>query len=76
MTPVQSSALEFIKGYWTANRHSPSFREIGKNLGTKSSSRVWDVVHALEDRGYITTRPGCGRSIKLVENCPHCGGKL
>lgn len=77
MTPVQSHALQFIREYWADNICSPSFQEIGDKLGIRSKSRVWDIVHALQDRGYITTRYGAPRSIKpVVYNCPYCGRSL
>lgn len=66
ITPAQHRALTFIRQYVDANGYSPSYREIAKALGLKSSSGAYRLVHGLVDRGSVTILPGRVRSIELV----------
>ena len=68
MTPQQSKALNFIKGYIKAYSYSPSYREIANGMGLKSSSvgYVHNLVHSLEQEGYINMRHGKQRTISMT----------
>ena len=77
MTPRQAETLDFIKGYIAERGYSPSYSEIQKHLGLRSTSGVARIVASLEARGHITRSYGNGRCIELrVIRCPHCGGEL
>ena len=66
MTKRQSEALEFIRVFWSRYRHSPSYREIALAMGIQTS-RAFDIVQNLSDRGYVSVMPGKARSITLKE---------
>ena len=54
LTPAQSKALDFIRGYIKENGGvSPSFNEIAAALGLKSKSGASRIVVELERRGHI-----------------------
>ncbi|MCH7936633.1 MAG: hypothetical protein IH994_06030 [Proteobacteria bacterium] len=67
MTPSQKDCLEIIRGFIAEHGFSPSIREIGAGLNETSTQRVFDLVAALDDQGFITRRPGKARSIEIVE---------
>ena len=66
ITPAQHRALTFIRQYIAANGYSPTFREIAEGLGLQSVGSAHRVVHLLVDRGSVTLKPRCSRSIELV----------
>ena len=44
----------YITEYVAENGHSPTFREVGKAVGLRSSSTVSRYIHRLVDEGRIT----------------------
>lgn len=66
ITPAQYRALTFIRQYIAANGYSPNYREIADGVGVKSPSEAHRLVHLLAERGSLTVRPRCSRSIELV----------
>lgn len=65
LTMLQRRAYETIADYIDEHGISPSYREIGEQLGT-NKPHVHQIVHALRKRGFITLREGKRRSIGLV----------
>lgn len=65
LTGRQRECFEFIREYILRHGNSPSFGEMQNALGISSKSSVHRLVHALEDRGYISIKPGLWRSISL-----------
>ena len=72
LTKRQKEVLECIIEHITTNRMPPTFREIGKELGIKSTNGVSEHVNALIRKGYIE-RPSGGtslaRGIVLTKKC-------
>jgi SOS-response transcriptional repressor LexA len=68
VTRRQQQALNFIERYIADNGDiSPSYDEIGEELGLKSASQVYQCVQSLEGEGLITTRPHFPRSIRIIK---------
>lgn len=65
LTPRQRETLQWVKDFIRKNRMPPTVREIGDSFGIKSSS-VFDVLKALERKGYIKREPRKARSIVVL----------
>ncbi|HEY2070690.1 MAG TPA: hypothetical protein VGG48_14125 [Rhizomicrobium sp.] len=66
LTILQARALNFIRDHIREHGSSPSFDEIRVAIRRKSKSRVYAIVHALQERGHIVLSKS-PRSIALVE---------
>lgn len=62
-TPGQLRVLRLIVGAYRARRPQPTIREIGAELGIKSTNGVSDYLRKLEAKGYIIRARGRARSI-------------
>lgn len=60
-------AYEFIKDHIDSNGYSPTYREIGAELGVKSTADVHLIVAKLVRTGKITMVPGKTRTMKVVD---------
>lgn len=67
LTERQAEALKYIAGHFNSNGFAPTYRDIGKRLQV-APGRVFEIVSALVERGYVTRLPGRARSIALVNN--------
>lgn len=65
LSPRQRETLQWVKDFIRKNRMPPTVREIGDSFGIKSSS-VFDVLKALERKGYIKREPRKARSIVVL----------
>jgi repressor LexA len=66
LSPRQRQTLEWVKSFIRQHHMPPTVREIGEAFGTKSSS-VFDLLKALERKGYITREPRKARSIVVLD---------
>jgi SOS-response transcriptional repressor LexA len=66
MTPQQNACLIAIRTL-TVDGVAPTVRELMAHLGVRSSSRVQEMIEALEEQGFIRRRPGRYRCIEIVE---------
>lgn len=66
LTPRQLDALRYIAGHIEERGYSPSYRDICKALGLKSTGAVARIIDALEYRGHVTRIPDCARSLALT----------
>lgn len=64
----QKLIYNFIKEFKINNQYSPSVREIGKQLGIKSTSTVHNDIAKLEELGYIKRNLNKSRSIEICED--------
>jgi repressor LexA len=62
----QQETLDWIMAYVKAHRKPPTMREIGERFGTATSS-VFDVITALERKGFLTRADGFSRCITLTQ---------
>ncbi len=65
LTKRQGEALEFIRRFMKAHSKPPTFRELGEQMGIKSTRAVSDLLKALEKKGYIEREAGRSRGINL-----------
>jgi len=65
LTRRQKETLDWIRSYVRMHGKPPTVREIGERFGTASSS-VFDVIKALERKGYLTRSDGFSRCITLT----------
>lgn len=64
LTPKESAVFDLIRRS-IENGIIPSVREIGAELGIKSTSSVHRYLTSLEEKGYIERGDGLNRSIRL-----------
>jgi len=70
LTDRQREILEFVRGYAMARGYWPSFREIQKHFGFKSTNAVMGHLRALESKGAIVRVPGQARTFRIVPEEP------
>ena len=88
VTKKQLQIARFVYHYRIENFISPTYKEIGEELGGISRPTVHHHVLEMERRGLLTYKPRISRSIRLsdtllkligsigTKHCPHCGGEL
>ncbi len=79
LTDRQRRIVEFVRGYTTAYRRSPSLREIAAAVGLATPSAAAYQLDRLEEMGFISRgRPGSFRRIVPVFDgcCGVCGHAL
>lgn len=75
LTRAQRKCLELIKSHIEQFGQAPSYREIAKMFGFKSTGRVTVLLNSLQERGWITFLPNRSRSITVLEKpTPRTGG--
>lgn len=70
LTDRQARVLEAIKRHLSERGFLPSYREIGRDAGLRSTSSVKHQLQVLQDLGYIRLTANKGRAIELVQNHP------
>ncbi len=65
LTKRQSKTLAFIHEYITKKGYGPSYDEIKDAMGWASKSRVFYVIKALEERGFVEKLQDYPRSVKI-----------
>lgn len=70
LTDRQARVLEAIKRHLSERGFLPSYREIGKDAGLRSTSSVKHQLQVLQDLGYIRLTANKGRAIELVQDHP------
>lgn len=74
LTRRQQDVLRFIQSQIHQLGYPPTIREIGKELGLRSTNGVNDHLKALERKGYISREDNKSRSLRLLvrlEDEPH-----
>lgn len=73
LTPAQLAAARVIHELTEAGGGvGPSYREIAAELDLASTGSAHRLVTALRDRGWLTSREGSARSIRLLRVPPPC----
>lgn len=67
LTKAQHRVLEVIRYHWLRWGYSPSYRDIGEELGISSSSTVHSHVQTLIKKGFLAKVPNKPRCITLVQ---------
>ena len=65
-TPAQRRVLDAIRVHIRTHRRSPSYRELARACGFRSTHAVEAHLHALERLGRIARDPGESKSIRVV----------
>jgi repressor LexA len=65
-TIKQKMVLECIDVFIRENGYSPTYRELGEELGLDPTS-VFQIVMKLQDKGYLSTKNGKQRTIRLID---------
>ena len=66
LTATQQMILDFIQDRIANGEPPPTYREICKQFGYKSTKAAADHVVALEKKGYLTRKNGRSRGLRLV----------
>lgn len=66
LTQRQTEVLDHIETHVINHGYPPTFREIGKHFGIRSTNGVADHLKALERKGYLKSSRGRVRAIALV----------
>ena len=66
LTESQQLVFEGILKYQRAHGYAPSIRELCTIVGLTSTSTVYTILKALEQKGYIARRPESPRAIAVL----------
>jgi len=66
LTHKQAKILGFLQDFRRGSGTAPTYREISKHFGFKSTKAAADHVHALERKGYIRRHGGRSRGIEVL----------
>ena len=66
LTESQQRVFEGILKYQKANGYAPSIRELCAIASLASTSSVYSILRALEQKGYIARRPESPRAIAVL----------
>lgn len=67
ITERQQEVLDFISQFTKKNSYPPTVREIGSNFNI-SIRAVQDHIIALQKKGFISSKPKCSRSIRVLSD--------
>lgn len=67
--------MRFLTDFQETNGYPPSIREIGENIGVKSTSLVDYYLKQLEEKEYIRRDEHISRSIRVLRPMPSLGGR-
>ncbi len=67
LTQRQQAVLNIITGSMAERGYPPTIREIGEQLGIRSTNGVNDHLKALERKGYLYRESSKSRAIRLVD---------
>lgn len=66
LTVAQREVLHFLEDRIEKGEPSPTYREICRRFGYRSTKAAFDHVVALEKKGYVTREKGFARGLQLV----------
>ncbi len=68
LTKKQKKIYDFICNFLDEKGYSPSYREIGENIGLSSVATIAEHVNNLRLKGFLDIEPGHARSIQVQTN--------
>lgn len=72
LTPKQHKVLKFLEAYHAEHEYMPTYKEICKGAGFKSTNSVFNLINKLDEKGHIKrfkNNGGCSyRAIELIPN--------
>jgi repressor LexA len=66
LTQLEQRVYHYMIDFLAANTYQPSIREIARKFRIKSTKTVSDLLHALEDKGYIERDESRSRGVRLL----------
>lgn len=66
LTPLEQRVYHYMIDFLAENTYQPSIREIARKFRIKSTKTVSDLLHALEDKGYIERDESRSRGVRLL----------
>jgi len=68
LTKRQRELIDYIQDFITANRYSPSYREISTHFGFTSLGSVYKHIATLKKKGMLSSDPHTSRSVTTLHN--------
>lgn len=68
LTIKQKILLEAIEYFINENGYSPTIQELCDLTGDKSKNALFNKLMQLEEKGYISTKNGKARTIKILKD--------
>jgi repressor LexA len=66
LTPLEQRVYHYMIDFLAENTYQPSIREIARKFRIKSTKTVSDLLHALENKGYIERDESRSRGVRLL----------
>jgi repressor LexA len=66
LTQLESRVYHYLIDFLAQNTYQPSIREIAREFSIKSTKTVSDLLHALENKGYIDRDESRSRGVRLL----------
>src|SRR5512132_4446361 len=66
LTPLEQRVYHYMIDFLAGNTYQPSIREIARKFRIKSTKTVSDLLHALENKGYIERDESRSRGVRLL----------
>ena len=66
LTQLEQRVYHYMIDFLAENTYQPSIREIARKFRIKSTKTVSDLLHALENKGYIERDESRSRGVRLL----------
>ncbi len=66
LTSTERKVYHYLIDFLAENTYQPSIRDIAKKFRIKSTKTVSDILHALEDKGYIARNRARSRGVNIL----------
>jgi repressor LexA len=66
LTQLEGKVYQYMIDFLAENTYQPSIREIARRFRIKSTKTVSDLLHALENKGYIQRDESRSRGVRLL----------
>ena len=66
LTQLEQQVYHYMIDFLAENTYQPSVREIARQFRIKSTKTVSDLLHALENKGYIQRDESRSRGVRLL----------
>jgi repressor LexA len=66
LTPLEQRVYHYMIDFLAENTYQPSIREIARKFRIKSTKTVSDLLHALENKGFIERDESRSRGVRLL----------
>ena len=70
LTQLERKVYHYMMDFLAANTYQPSIREIARQFQIKSTKTVSDLLHSLENKGFIERDESRSRGVRLLGYAP------